>query len=59
VSDAGLTDLLSRLVAIDSVNPIARARRAGEREIAEFIVGWAREAGLEAEATEATAGRPR
>jgi acetylornithine deacetylase len=54
----GLVDLLSRLVAIDSVNPSLVPGGAGEREIAAFIAGWARASGLEAEVLEATAGRP-
>ena len=53
-----LTALLSSLVAIDSVNPSLVEGGAGEREIADFVVGWARAAGLEAERVEATAGRP-
>jgi acetylornithine deacetylase len=51
-------DLLSRLVAIDSVNPALVEGGAGEVEIAAFVAGWARDAGLEAEILEATAGRP-
>src|SRR5947209_12139166 len=54
----GLIDLLSRLVAIDSVNPSLVPGGAGECEIAEFIGAWARGAGLETEVEEATAGRP-
>src|SRR6185312_2182772 len=44
-----LTDLLSKLVEIDSVNPALVEGGAGEERIADFIAGWAREAGLEAE----------
>ena len=51
-------ELLSRLVAIDSVNPALVPGAAGEREIAAFVAGWARAAGLEAETLEATPGRP-
>ncbi|HEX7297956.1 MAG TPA: M20/M25/M40 family metallo-hydrolase [Solirubrobacteraceae bacterium] len=50
--------LTSKLVAIDSVNPSLVPGGAGEREIASFVAGWAREAGLEVEVLEATAGRP-
>ena len=50
--------LLSRLVAIDSVNPALVPGAAGEREIAAFVAGWAREAGLEVETLEGTPGRP-
>jgi acetylornithine deacetylase len=53
-----LTDLLGRLVAIDSVNPALVPGGAGEREIAVFVAAWAKDAGLEAEVLEATPGRP-
>jgi acetylornithine deacetylase len=45
-------------VAIDSVNPSLVPGGRGEPEIAAFIAGWAREARLEAEVLEETAGRP-
>jgi acetylornithine deacetylase len=51
-------DLLTGLVAIDSVNPSLVAGGAGEREIAAYVADWARTAGLEVEILEATAGRP-
>jgi acetylornithine deacetylase len=51
-------ELLSRLVAIDSVNPSLVPGAAGEREIAAFVAGWARDAGLQVEVLEATPGRP-
>lgn len=51
-------ELLSRLVAIDSVNPSLVAGGAGEREIAAFVAEWARGCGLEAELLERTPGRP-
>jgi acetylornithine deacetylase len=53
-----IVDLLSRLVAIDSVNPSLVPGGAGEAEIAAFVAGWARDAGLEAETLEDTPGRP-
>ena len=53
-----LVDLISRLVAIDSVNPALVAGGAGETEIAAFIAGWAGANGLEAVVTGGTAGRP-
>ena len=53
-----VVELLTRLVAIDSVNPDLVAGGAGEREIAAFVASWARENGLEAEILEETAGRP-
>ena len=53
-----LIDLTSRLVAIDSVNPSLVPGGAGEGEVAAFVVGWARAAGLEADVLEGTSGRP-
>ena len=55
---ADLADLIARLVAIDSVNPSLVPGGAGEGEIAAFVAGWARDAGLEVEILEETAGRP-
>jgi acetylornithine deacetylase len=51
-------DVLERLVAIDSVNPTLVPGGAGEREIAAFVAGWARDAGLRADVLEGTPGRP-
>ncbi|MEV6602919.1 M20/M25/M40 family metallo-hydrolase [Kutzneria sp. NPDC051319] len=51
-------ELLKRLVDIDSVNPSLVPGAAGEREIADFVASWAREAGLAVEVLEATPGRP-
>ncbi len=48
--------LLERLVAIDSVNPGLGG--PGEAEIASFVAGWARAAGLEVEQDEVAPGRP-
>ena len=42
-----VTDLLARLVAIDSVNPALVPGAAGEREIAAFVAGWLSEHGLD------------
>jgi len=53
-----LVELVSRLVAIDSVNPSLIPGGAGEGEIAAFVAEWARAAGLEAELLEGTPGRP-
>jgi acetylornithine deacetylase len=53
-----LVGLLSRLVAIDSVNPALVPGGAGEREIAGFVRDWAHAAGLAADVLEATPGRP-
>ena len=40
-----LIDLISRLVAIDSVNPALVPGGAGEPEIARFVASWAEETG--------------
>ncbi len=53
-----VADLLAALVAIDSVNPSLVPGGAGEGEIAAFVAGWARDAGLQAQVLEATPGRP-
>jgi acetylornithine deacetylase len=53
-----LAALLASLVAIDSVNPSLVDGGAGEHDIATFVEGWARDAGLEVERLEATPGRP-
>jgi acetylornithine deacetylase len=50
--------LVSALVAIDSVNPDLVPGGAGESEVAEFVAGWLRDAGLEVEVDEAAPGRP-
>lgn len=51
-------ELLSQLVAIDSVNPDLVAGAAGEAEISRFVAGWLREAGLEVTLQEVVPGRP-
>ena len=53
-----VVQLLGALVAIDSVNPSLEPGAAGETEVAAFVAGWARDAGLDVELLEATAGRP-
>jgi acetylornithine deacetylase len=53
-----LTDLLARMVAIDSVNPSLVPGGAGEGEIAAYVADWSRSAGLDVEILEATPGRP-
>lgn len=53
-----LVQLVSDLVAIDSVNPDLLPGGAGESEIAAFVAAWARDAGLEADLLEETPGRP-
>jgi acetylornithine deacetylase len=54
----GTLELLKALVAIDSVNPSLVSGGAGEREIAAFVAGWARDCALEAHVYERTPGRP-
>jgi acetylornithine deacetylase len=53
-----LTAVLTHLVAIDSVNPDLVPGAAGEREIADFIARWLRDAGVEVELDESVPGRP-
>ena len=56
--DESAVELTGRLIAIDSVNPSLVAGAAGEREVAGFVVRWARDAGLAADLIEETSGRP-
>ncbi len=49
--------LVSDLVAIDSVNPDLVPGAAGEAEIAHFVAHWMRQAGLETSIDEAAPGR--
>jgi acetylornithine deacetylase len=51
-------ELVSALVAIDSVNPDLVPGGAGEAEIASFVAEWLRDAGLEVELEEPLPGRP-
>jgi len=51
-------ELVASLVAIESVNPELVPGGAGEAEIAEFVAGWLRDAGLDVELDEAAPGRP-
>ncbi len=53
-----LAELTGQLVAIDSTNPDLVPGGAGEAEIAAFVAGWLREAGLEVDLHEAAPGRP-
>ena len=57
-ADPTLAELTAQLVAIDSTNPDLVADGAGEAEIAAFVAGWLREAGLEVDVHEAVRGRP-
>ena len=56
MSDAA--DLVSQLVAIDSVNPDLVPGGAGEQAIASFVAGWLDRAGLEVTIEESVPGRP-
>jgi acetylornithine deacetylase len=58
MSQSGLVELASRLVAIDSVNPDLIPGGAGEDEIARFVAGWLEHAGLEVEYEKVAPGRP-
>src|SRR3712207_1550663 len=52
-----IVELLSALVAVDSVNPDLVPGGAGEGEIARFIADWLTEHGVEAELAEVGPGR--
>jgi acetylornithine deacetylase len=56
--DGRITELISKLVVIDSVNPTLVPGGAGEGEAAAFVVDWAHAEGLEADVLEGTPGRP-
>src|SRR4051795_2968542 len=51
-------ELVSALVAIDSVNPDLVPGGAGEEEVASYVAEWMRDAGLDVEVDEAAPGRP-
>src|SRR5687767_13868217 len=51
-------ELLSQLVAIDSINPDLVPGGAGEAEIADFVADWLAKAELEILLEEAAPGRP-
>jgi acetylornithine deacetylase len=53
-----LEQLLSDLVAIDSINPDLVPGAAGEAAVAAFIADWLRAAGLEVHLAEVRPGRP-
>jgi acetylornithine deacetylase len=53
-----LAELLSRLVAIDSVNPDLVPGGAGEAELASFVADWCERAGLDVSVEEVVPGRP-
>ncbi len=58
VSRPELVELLSAMVAIDSINPSLVQGAAGESELAAFVSGWAEGQGLETSRLEVTEGRP-
>ncbi|HEX8103541.1 MAG TPA: ArgE/DapE family deacylase [Solirubrobacteraceae bacterium] len=51
-------ELTAALVTIDSVNPALVPGGAGEAEIAAYVAGWLRKAGLDVETHDAAPGRP-
>lgn len=53
-----LANLISELVAINSVNPDLVPGAAGEGELADFIAAWGRDAGLEVHVQDAAPERP-
>ena len=53
-----LVNLLSELVAIDSVNPNMSTGKGGEAKIAAFIAKWLEQAGVEVQMIESISGRP-
>jgi acetylornithine deacetylase len=53
-----IAELTAALVAIDSVNPALVPGGAGEAEIAAFVAGWLRDAGLKTEIDEPAPSRP-
>ena len=62
VSEQAVADLLSRLIAIPSINPALRRDEPvewfGEQAIAEFVQDWLARAGIEATLDEVEPGRP-
>ena len=58
MSRAEVAELVSALVAIDSVNPALVPGGAGETAAAALVAAWARAAGLEAEVARGDAGPP-
>jgi len=57
-SDLTVLDLLDALLRIDSVNPGLDPAGAGEAQLATFIAGWGRAAGLRTQVLGRTPGRP-
>ena len=57
-SETSVAELTSALVRIDSRNPDLDPDGPGEGELATFVAGWLREAGLDVTVEEAAPGRP-
>src|SRR3954469_3062590 len=57
ISQEDLTVLTAELVAIDSTNPDLVPGGAGEAEIARFVAGWLKRAGLDVEVHELSPSR--
>jgi acetylornithine deacetylase len=55
---SALPELVERLVAIESVNPILVPGGAGEAELGRFVAGWLEERGVEVQYEEVAPGRP-
>jgi acetylornithine deacetylase len=53
-----VAELVSQLVAIDSINPDLVPGGAGEAEMAAFVAGWLEAAGLDVSVREAAPARP-
>ena len=53
-----VAELVSQLVAIDSINPDLVPGGAGEAAVAAFAAGWLERAGLEVTVDEVAPGRP-
>jgi acetylornithine deacetylase len=57
-ADHTLALLAAALVRIESINPDLISGASGEREVATFVAGWLRDAGLEVTVEDAFPGRP-
>src|SRR5687767_14829892 len=53
-----LTDLVSQLVAIESINPDLVPGGSGEDALAQFVADWLTRAGLDVTLQETAPGRP-
>jgi acetylornithine deacetylase len=57
-TETSVADLTAALVRIDSTNPDLVPGGVGEAEVAAFVAGWLRDAGLEVTVSEVAPGRP-